>query len=524
MIGRTGIHAAGSEKCREFSHLPTAAAVAQALKGAYPDDWAISRMATRDRWNNDRMEPRDTESMTSSTDCLEPSDGATPREGRTRRGHRSLVRWGALVSVVVLLIGGAGAWPAAALIVPALSPYVTINSVLARCMVAPGAASVGPAWPGALFTLAVLVCIPVLLLVLISRRFFCRYACPVGLLNESLSRLRPAASGSFIRLPYVGRWIVLATVAGSLVGYPLALWLDPLAIFSGALGVWHDPAGLAGWVALSVLALIAITAALWPGVWCRRLCPLGATQDLLTLGVQTLVRPGRALQARDTVSEAEEYRLPRRRVISVAAGTLAAAAGAGLACGVRSGACSAGPKSIRPPGAADESQFSWLCIRCGNCVRTCPAQILHPDQHPGTVFGFLTPVVRFDKTYCKEDCRRCMQACPSGAIAPLTLAQKQTWPMGLARVDMSWCLLAPENGERECAICRNVCPYQAIQLDFNYDTYVTSPRVNPQKCPGCGACEAACPGSNEAQRAQSPESVPLRKAIFVEPRGVDACG
>lgn len=469
------------------------------------------------------MDLRDTESVNSSADCLEPSDDATPREGRARRVLRRLVRWGVLAAMVALLLVGTGARPQAALIVPALSPYVLIGSVLARAMAAVSPWSIGPARPGMLFSLAVVVGLPVLILVLIRRRWFCHYACPVGLVNESIARFRPGPRSSFARLPHVGRWIVLATLAGSLVGCPLALWLDPLAIFSGALSIWHDPAGMAGWAALGGLALIAMSAAVWPIAWCRRVCPLGATQELLALGVRTLVRPAQTLRSRDSLSGGEAWRLPRRRVISAAAGTLAAASGAGLAWCARTGTLGAGPRPIRPPGAADEGQFPWLCIRCGNCVRACPVGILHPDQNPGTVLGLLAPVVRFDKTYCTEDCRRCTQACPSGALAPLALAQKQTWPMGLARVDMAWCLLAPENGERECAICRNVCPYQAIQLDFNYDTYVTSPRVDPQKCPGCGACEAACPGSNEAARSQPPQNVPLRKAIFVVARDDDAC-
>jgi Fe-S-cluster-containing hydrogenase component 2 len=69
-----------------------------------------------------------------------------------------------------------------------------------------------------------------------------------------------------------------------------------------------------------------------------------------------------------------------------------------------------------------------------------------------------------------------------------------------------------------------VCPYDAISLEFDWNTYVTSPVVDPHKCPGCGACEVACPGTNEVKRAASAGSVPLQKAIFVVPRGGQSNG
>jgi ferredoxin len=426
-----------------------------------------------------------------------------------------------VAAIVALLAGGAGVWPRASLIVPALSPLVLISAGLARLAAALGRSAAPGAW-SVLFSRAVLAGLPVLVLVLIWRRWFCRYACPVGLATEPLCRWRRGAGGRLSRLPPLGRWLVWATLGGALLGCPWALWLDPLAITSGALGLWHHPAGLAGWVALAVLALVAIATLLWPGAWCQRVCPLGATQELLARGVQIVggTGTGKASGTREGTGKASgTRRFPRRRVLTLAASALAAVAGAGGAWRARSAARRAGPQPIRPPGAAGEAQFPWLCTRCGNCVRACPAGILHPDQSPGTVFGWLAPVARFETSYCREDCRLCGEVCPSGAIAPLSLLQKRSWPMGVARVDMTWCLCSPQNGERECSMCRNACPYDAIQLEFNYQSYVTTPRVDPQKCPGCGACEAACPGTDAAERAGVPPGAPLRKAIFVVATG-----
>jgi ferredoxin-type protein NapG len=69
------------------------------------------------------------------------------------------------------------------------------------------------------------------------------------------------------------------------------------------------------------------------------------------------------------------------------------------------------------------------------------------------------------------------------------LEQKRSAVIGLAEVDMSICVLTED---KECSVCVNACPYEAITNEFDWDTYLSSPKVDPERCNGCGACELTC--------------------------------
>ena len=104
----------------------------------------------------------------------------------------------------------------------------------------------------------------------------------------------------------------------------------------------------------------------------------------------------------------------------------------------------------------------------------------------------MTPVLSFNKDYCREDCVRCTRVCPSGALAGLDIGKKQQIRIGLARVDMNICLLGED---RECSACMRWCPYNAIRYVFSEAEYTLVPVIDAGKCNGCGACEVACPTS-----------------------------
>ncbi|MCU0251979.1 MAG: 4Fe-4S binding protein [Vicinamibacterales bacterium] len=176
----------------------------------------------------------------------------------------------------------------------------------------------------------------------------------------------------------------------------------------------------------------------------------------------------------------------------------------------------AGTFCIRPPGSLDESHFLDRCIRCGDCMKVCPNNALHPATLEGGVEGFWTPVLVPRIGYCEPNCVLCSQVCPTGAIWEITVAEKtgarglalgagQAEPkdpirIGTAFYDRGRCL--PWAMGIECIVCEEWCPtspkaiflVSAEVVDRNGDTKtLKQPFVDPKLCTGCGACEYACP-------------------------------
>jgi len=381
--------------------------------------------------------------------------------GNALSGIRRLVRWASLAAFLAVAL----AWPVVlGYLLPALSPHIAAGAALARRVLGLGA----------------FLSVPVLALILLRRRGFCRWLCPTGRVLELCSHVRPRAQArAWGRVPFVGQWLAAATFAGAAVGLPLFLWTDPLAIFAGALGALRHPAGAAAAASAAAMLLLVGASLLLPGLWCARLCPLGGVQEALA----TLRGPA----PRDEAGTESSQARPRRR--------LARRAALGAGCGF-SGALALGrllrarPKPLRPPGAADEATLRGLCLRCGNCVRVCPSGIVRQDLRLADPTGLLTPVLRFDGDYCREECRACGLSCPSGAIERLPLAEKNRRLIGTAHIDLAGCLLTQE---KECGHCIPACPYAAIEERFSEATWTASVRLDAARCNGCGACLRVCP-------------------------------
>ncbi len=147
---------------------------------------------------------------------------------------------------------------------------------------------------------------------------------------------------------------------------------------------------------------------------------------------------------------------------------------------------------IRPPAALKEDDFLNRCVRCGNCMKVCPTNALHPVMLQAGIEGIWTPQLLPEIGYCEYRCTLCGSTCPTGAIHPVDLEQKLKTKLGLAEIDKSICLPWAEG--KECIVCQEHCPVadKAIKLD-TYAGGPARPYVDPSLCVGCGICQNKCP-------------------------------
>jgi len=211
--------------------------------------------------------------------------------------------------------------------------------------------------------------------------------------------------------------------------------------------------------------------------------------------------------ARSEGESANGPELSRRRALT------SLATGAALVPLARIGAASIESRDrlVRPPGALDEPAFLARCIRCGECMKVCPSNAVHPAFLEGGAEGLWTPLVVPRIGYCQPSCVLCGQACPTGAIWEFT-AREKGWRgeagapaskpirIGTAFYDRGRCL--PWAMATECIVCQEWCPTspKAIYLreaDAG-GRKLRQPYVDPELCVGCGACEFACPVADRA--------------------------
>lgn len=145
---------------------------------------------------------------------------------------------------------------------------------------------------------------------------------------------------------------------------------------------------------------------------------------------------------------------------------------------------------VTPPGSMSVANVQRHCTACQLCVSACPNDVLRPSTE---MKNFMQPTMSFERGYCRPECTRCSEVCPTGAIKPITTAEKSSIHVGHAVWIKENCVVLTD--KVSCGNCARHCPTEAIQM-VEYSTADGTfeiPIVDEMKCIGCGACENLCP-------------------------------
>jgi polyferredoxin len=253
---------------------------------------------------------------------------------------------------------------------------------------------------------------------------------------------------------------------------------------------------------------------------CLRVCPMGAIgKDIVTTAYSECtaclqcqeVCPEKAISfgiMKKATVPVPEIDLSRRKLLGAGVAGMAAAAmtmtnlnhlhGGETPRALRSASL------IRPPGALPEPAFQARCVRCGECMKGCLTNTLQPVWFESGLSGIWSPKITTRLAGCEQNCNLCGLVCPTGAIRPLSMEEKIYAKIGTARIEKSRCIAWEQ--DRQCLICDEICPYNAITSQLMDGHPVTVPVVDENRCNGCGYCETKCPVAGVS-------------AIIVEPLG-----
>lgn len=146
---------------------------------------------------------------------------------------------------------------------------------------------------------------------------------------------------------------------------------------------------------------------------------------------------------------------------------------------------------VTPPGSLSAENMAKHCTGCQLCVSQCPNGVLRPSADWLTM---TQPMSSFERGYCRPECTRCGDVCPTGAIRPISRADKSAIQVGHAVWVAKNCV--PLTDKVECGNCARHCPVGAISMITPRGGDETTPKipaVNTSRCIGCGACENLCP-------------------------------
>ena len=146
---------------------------------------------------------------------------------------------------------------------------------------------------------------------------------------------------------------------------------------------------------------------------------------------------------------------------------------------------------VTPAGSLSARNFANHCTACQLCISVCSNQVLRPSAKLETL---MQPEMYYERGYCRPECTRCAEVCPTGAIRPITTAEKSAIQIGHAVYIYENCVVNTDGVN--CGNCARHCPTGAIQMIASIADDPESPKlpvINEERCIGCGACENLCP-------------------------------
>ncbi len=351
------------------------------------------------------------------------------------------------------------------------------------------------------------IIVSILVLTLLFGRFYCSTICPFGILQEFCALLFKKKGSVQKNLPV--KYFISALTFGALIGGSALLirYVDPYTMFGSAVSL--TVTGLV--FTFAVLALVFFK----NRYFCTNICPAGAVLGLISkvstnkiyideencvsCGLCAKSCPSGCINHKEKTVDNEtcvkclkclgeckkgaikygsrpvKFSLKRRNFI-IAVSTLMVLGGA-VKAGIEIGKNFA--KKVRdiivPPGAQNTNRMANKCLNCNLCVENCPNKILSKADE-----NFSAVHIDYSKGegFCKYDCNKCAQICPSGAIKRISLEEKQNTRIAMAMIKEEKC--------DKCGICKYECPKSAIEV-------TDTAKVDGSLCIGCGKCAKKCP-------------------------------
>ena len=400
----------------------------------------------------------------------------------------------------------------------------------------------------ALLALNFLVVAALIVITLLFGRIYCSVICPLGIMQDIYSWL----GGKFKknRFSYVKehKWlrysVLVLFIVCLIIGFaPVTTLLDPYGNYGRIVTSFYMRNITVSIIAWVVMLILGVLAFLYGRAYCNSICPVGTVLSFFSRFSLFRVRfdeskckhcglceknckaraidsktgeidysrcvvcgdcigkcKGEALHytAKKSASKASAEPDQGRRSFligaAVATGTAALAqvemkVDGGLAAITEKQA----PKRetpLTPPGSISARHLQQHCTACQLCVSACPNHVLRPSTN---LMNFMQPTMSFEIGYCRPECTRCGQVCPTGAIKPITKEEKTAIHTGHAVWVKDNCVVLTDGVS--CGNCARHCPTGAIQMvEYEHNGLtVKVPAVDGNRCIGCGACENLCP-------------------------------